>query len=73
MKLVKVQLNEAIAGVTESYCDGEIISVSSEYAERLVEQGTANYFVESEEVKELKEEIENLKNELKKAQKGKKK
>ena len=59
MKLVKVQLNEAIAGVNESYSDGEIVSFPTELAARLVNQGTANYFKDTDEVLELKETIDN--------------
>ena len=71
MGLVKVQLNEAIAGVNESYNDGEIVSFEKDLAARLVAQGTANYFVDDDEVLELKEEIESLKDQLKKASKKK--
>jgi len=66
MELVKVQLNEAMAGVMESYPVGAIVEFESEKAARLVNQGTANYFTDSEEVRELKEEVANLKAENKK-------
>ena len=73
MELVKVKLNEAMAGVNESYSVGEIVSFPKEKAARFVEQGTASYFVDSDEVLELKEELANVKEQLKKAQKASKK
>jgi|GEM_PF-6488903 len=73
MELVKVKLNEAMAGVNESYGAGEIISFPKDKAARLVAQGTANYFVDSDEVLELNEVIKNLKKENERLNKASKK
>jgi|TARA_Y100000310_G_scaffold169451_1_gene169500 hypothetical protein len=72
MELVKVQLNEAMAGVTESYSVGEVIEFPRDKANRLIAQGTANLFVESGEVVELKAEVARLKAENKRLSKKKK-
>ncbi len=72
MELVKVKLNEAMAGVNESYSGGEIVEFPKDKAERLIKQGTANYFVDSDEVLELKQQIINLKKENKRLAKNKK-
>lgn len=73
MELVKVQLNEAMAGVNESYSVGEIVEFPKDKSERLVAQGTANYFVDSDEVLELKEIVENQNKEIAKLKKAAKK
>lgn len=68
----KVKLNEAMAGVNESYSVGDIIEVPKDLAERLVSQGTANYHLDTDEVLDLKEVISNLEKEVAKQKKANK-